>query len=275
MGWILLLAAVAPVAFLMHFIYIRDKYERDPFFSVFMVYIAGFITVIPAAIAESLFTWVDKLGLLGLAISAWGVIALSEETVKYLALRYLAVPLRGFNEVYDGILYGVAVSLGFATVENALYIAVSGEHGMLVAVLRGLLAVPGHALWGVMMGYYVGRAKFEPDRRRQLALIRRGWLMAVFWHGLYDFFAFGAEHLKGDMAGYFGLGVLGVIAINWMIGSVLISRAQAESVFKRPSPMTNPVFAYLKTVKYCHQCGQAAPRNQRYCQRCGGEFPYS
>ena len=272
MGWILILAAVAPVVFLMHFIYIRDKYERDPFISVFMVYVAGFITVIPAAFAESLFTWVDKLGLIGLAISAWGVIAISEETVKYLALRYLAVPLRGFNEVYDGILYGVAVSLGFATVENALYIFISGEQAILVAVLRGLLAVPGHALWGVMMGYYVGKAKFEPDRRRQHALVRRGWLMAVFWHGLYDFFAFGVEHLKGDMSGYFGLGVLAVIAINWMIGSVLIRRAQAESSFKRPSPMTNPVAAYLKSVKYCHSCGQPAPRSQLVCSRCGGEF---
>lgn len=273
MGPILILAALAPVAFMLHFIYIRDKYEREPLWSVLFVYLAGFITVIPAAVAEGMFGWLDKLGFVGLAISAWGVIAISEETVKYLVLRYLAMPLRSFNEVYDGILYGVAVSLGFATIENVLYIFMSGEHGVLVALLRAVLAVPGHALWGVMMGYYVGRAKFEPDPLRKRNLIRTGWLLAVFWHGLYDFFAFGIQRASGQLSGILAICVLLVIGINWVIGVTLIHRAQAASAFKRPSPAVNPVAALIKAAKYCRFCGQSAPRSKQFCSRCGGEFP--
>jgi hypothetical protein len=162
-------------------------------------------------------------------------------------------------------------------VENLAYVFMSAEEGIsagwTVAIMRALLAVPGHALWGVMMGYYVGLAKFEPDKARQRALIRRGWLTAIWWHGLYDFFAFGAELSGGVFVLLMMGGLVGVVITNWVIAIRMIRKAQELSVFKRPSLMVNPVAALAIHMKFCHQCGAGASRFQRFCQRCGKEFP--
>ncbi len=272
MTWLLLLAAIAPVLFMLHFVYVRDRYERDPLGRVLVVYFVSFLTVLPAAWFESVFAGIEKWGLIGIAISAWLVIALSEETVKYWALRLLAVPQKSFNEVYDGILYGVAASLGFATVENILYVFMAEGQGLTVALLRAVLSIPGHALWGVMMGYYVGQAKFELDPRKKRRLVLKGLSTAVFWHGLYDFFAFGSE-AAGGLSGLFALGVVAVILVNWVIGARMIKSAQAQSAFKRPNPLLNPAHAFALQSKFCHHCGTRAQRSQVFCNACGYHFP--
>ena len=275
MVWFLLAAALAPVVFMLHFVYVRDKYEREPLGRVLLVFFVSFLTVIPAAIFESLFDF-GAAGLLGVAITVWLVIALSEETVKYWALRLLAVKHPSFNEPYDGIVYAVAASLGFAAVENIAYVFMSAAEGIgsgvAVALMRAVLSVPGHALWGVMMGYYVGRAKFAENTSAKVGLVWRGLLTAIFWHGLYDFFAFGAELTEGAAAlGMMG-GVVLVIVLNWLIAARMIKDAQERSTFKRPNLLVNPVAALAMQWKYCHRCGAKAPRNQAFCQRCGGQF---
>lgn len=273
MSWILTFTALAPVLFMLHYIYVRDKYERDPLWRVLLVYFVSFITVIPAIMIEGLFAGIEKWGLIGVAISVWCVIAFSEETVKYLAIRLLAVPMKSFNEVYDGILYGVAASLGFATVENLAYVLMSHEQGFIVAVARAVLSVPGHALWGVMMGYYIGVAKFTADPQRKRALVWKGLLIAIFWHGLYDFFAFGVDIVGGSLSLLFAFGVVAVVLVNWMIATRLIHLAQAQSVFKRPSPMLHPLHAFAPQYKFCHNCGARALRAQSFCMACGQQYP--
>ncbi|HES58027.1 MAG TPA: PrsW family intramembrane metalloprotease [Firmicutes bacterium] len=270
---LLLAAAVAPVALMLHFVYIRDKYDREPLRRVLIVFFIGCLSVIPAAIYESLFLVNPEWGLWGIAFTTFCVVALSEEVVKYWTLRFAAVTHPSFNEVYDGIIYAVAASLGFATVENILYVFFSGSEGWFVAVLRALLSVPGHALWGVMMGYYVGQARFTADPRRKRMLVWTGIGTAIFWHGLYDYFAFGIEVVTDQVALLFLLGLVGVVAANWVIGVVLIRRAQAQSYFKRPNPLLNPAAALNPAVRYCHSCGKPQPRGNRSCYACGYEFP--
>jgi protease PrsW len=273
MNWFLLFAALAPALFMMHFIYVRDKYERDPLWRVLLVYFVSFLTVIPAAMFEGVFSGIEKWGLIGVAISVWCVIALSEETVKYLAIRLLAVPMKSFNEVYDGILYGVAASLGFATVENLAYVFLSHDQGLTVALARAVLSVPGHALWGVMMGYYIGVAKFTEDPHKKRALVWKGLLIAIFWHGLYDFFAFGVDKVGDSLSLVFACCVVLVILVNWIIATRLIHLAQAQSVFKRPSPMLHPLHAFAPQYKFCHNCGTRALRAQPFCMSCGQQYP--
>jgi RsiW-degrading membrane proteinase PrsW (M82 family) len=258
---------------MLHFVFVRDKYEREPLGRVLLVYFLSFFAVIPAAIFEMSFMGVEKFGLIGVAIASFGIIAFSEEGSKYLALRLLVLEKRFFNEVYDGILYAVAASLGFATVENIMYVAFSGSGGLGVALLRAILSVPGHALWGVMMGYYAGVARFEPNRQRARALVWKGLLLAIFFHGLYDFFAFGSEVVPAGLAPIFMLGVFAVIAVNWVIGVKLIRLAQEQSIFKRPSPMTNPIAAVNPRWRFCHQCGKAQPSSSTQCPYCGYIFP--
>jgi ribosomal protein L40E len=150
--------------------------------------------------------------------------------------------------------------------------AEGGGAGMWVAVLRALLSVPAHALWGVMMGYYIGLARFAEDPSRKRPLVIKGVAIAVFWHGLYDFFAFGVEVVSGGVAVLFAGGVLAVVIVNWIIGIRLIRRAQALSCFKRPSPLLNPIAAVHQRIKYCHKCGAPQPRTAAYCTQCGYEF---
>jgi RsiW-degrading membrane proteinase PrsW (M82 family) len=269
MGWVYLSAAFAPALFLLHFIYVRDKYEREPLHRILLVYFVSFLAVIPASIWEVTSPNWEQHGLAGIALATWGVIALAEETCKYLFLRWLVVRHPSFNEVYDGILYGVSASLGFATAENIMYVFSSGADGLTVAVLRAVLSVPAHALWGVMMGYYIGRDKFAPPPAR-LMLTTTGVLLAIFWHGLYDFLAFGADVEGNAYQLEFMGGVFGVVAINWVIGLLLIRRAQAESVFKRPPPLVNPIAAVgLRRVRYCHKCGRVNAVSTAFCHRCG------
>ena len=273
MGWLPLAAALAPAVFMLHFVYVRDKYEREPLGRVLFIYFLAFFTVIPAAWFQAWFVTPERWGLAGVAVAAWGVIALSEESVKFIVLRYVAMPHRTFNEVYDGVLYGVTVSLGFATVENVAYVLISADRAIFVAILRALLSVPAHALWGAMMGYYIGLAKFEADARRRRTLLWLGWGIAVLWHGLYDFCAFGAEEAGGSMAAVLGFGLLAVVVLNWCIALRYIHKAQALSAFKRPSLLANPFAALRMSVKYCHHCGAPLPRPAAVCTRCGYRFP--
>ena len=89
---------------------------------------------------------------------------------------------KAFDEPYDGITYSVMVSMGFATLENILYVA---EGGMSTAIMRMFLAVPAHAAFAVIMGYYVGLAKFNPSKRNIYLIF--GVIGASALHGAYDF----------------------------------------------------------------------------------------
>ena len=93
-----------------------------------------------------------------------------------------------FNEPLDGIVYAVMVSLGFATVENISYVIGAQEQGTNVAILRMFSAIPLHAACGVIMGYFVGMAKFNKENYNSLLL--KGVLIATLVHAIYNYFLF-------------------------------------------------------------------------------------
>ena len=106
----------------------------------------------------------------------------TEALFKYLVLWILIWANRNFNEKFDGIVYAVFISLGFAMVENVMYVI---EGGASVGLMRALTAVPAHALFGVVMGYYFGLAKFLEGEK--LAYLIRAILWPVILHGFYDY----------------------------------------------------------------------------------------
>lgn len=132
---------------------------------------------------------------------AFGVVALSEEGGKFLILRGYAYPKKVFREPFDGVIYSVMIGMGFATVENIEYVR---QFGLETGVSRFFLAIPAHASFAVLMGYPVGRAKFEPDHSLQLLL--RGLGVAVLFHGSFDFFLFLQQ--SHEAAKYLSTGVL-------------------------------------------------------------------
>lgn len=274
-----LAAAVAPAAFMLHFVYVRDKYEREPLGLVLRVYFISFLAVIPAVVLEGIgiaaLDAAHPQALLQVALLAFLIVGVTEEGSKFLFLRRLVFRRPEFNEVYDGILYAVAVSLGFATVENIAYVFsahdITGR--IAVALARALLSVPVHALLGVMMGFFVGRARFVtvPGERGRLLLI--GYALAAFAHGLYDFSFLSLDAgVASDAAGLFGLIGLLTIVMMWVVSVRMIAIAQAQSPFKRPNPIRNPLAAISAVYKFCPRCGARAPRDDRFCRMCGATW---
>jgi RsiW-degrading membrane proteinase PrsW (M82 family) len=189
----LLLIAVAPVFIILVYIYYRDKYEKEPLNLLFEGLVAGGVIVFPIVYFEQL---INPIGsnlspIYSAAWTAFMVAALVEELFKYFAVYILIWRNPNFNERFDGIVYGVFVSLGFALVENISYVFGNPE-GLRVALLRAVTAVPAHAMFGVMMGYWFGLAKFVPSKRRQYMF--SAFSFPFLFHGIYDFILMSAKN---------------------------------------------------------------------------------
>lgn len=183
----ILILALAPVMIIAAYIYFRDKYEREPVRLLVFALLAGAMTVIPILFVESFLSGLGT-GLPHLGSAAWNafvVAAFSEELFKYLALYLLIWKSPEFNEKFDGIVYATYVSLGFAGVENVLYVL---EGGLSAGLSRALTAVPAHAIFGITMGFYFGMAKFYEKERRSLK--QKALFYPILLHGIYDFILF-------------------------------------------------------------------------------------
>ncbi len=183
---LLLILSIAPGLAILLAIYYSDKYEKEPFKLLLTSFMMGVVALIPAIIIELSFGFLDQPNnvVLIFVYAVW-VVGFSEEGSKYFFLRTVPYIRAAFNEPFDGIVYSVMISMGFATVENIMYV-VDGGFG--VGLMRMITAVPLHAVCGIIMGYYVGMAKFNKQNSRKL--LSSGLIIATVIHGLYDFFLF-------------------------------------------------------------------------------------
>jgi RsiW-degrading membrane proteinase PrsW (M82 family) len=182
---VLLLIALAPCIFLLWYFYHRDKYEPEPKKMIIKIFLLGAVMVIPAGIIEIIImSGFEAItgGILYIFIISFFVIAPTEELFKYVVVKHSVYKSIEFDEVMDGIVYTVSASLGFATIENIIYVL---QHGIGTGIARAFLAVPGHAFFGAVMGYYIGLAKFNASQEK--SLLTRGIICAILLHGLYDF----------------------------------------------------------------------------------------
>lgn len=200
----LLALAVAPGFAICIFIYLKDKYNKEPFGLLLISFIFGMLSIIPAIILQLLSgISTEHLGgqnMASVALFAYGVVGLSEEISKFLVLRLYCYPKRAFDDPFDGIVYAVMVSMGFATLENIGYVM---QHGIGTGITRMFLSVPAHATFGVLMGYYTGLAKFDPSKRNYYFLMAILW--PVIFHGSFDFFLFLGNtllHFAGAVASF-------------------------------------------------------------------------
>lgn len=198
---ILWAAALVPPVVLLVYIYREDRVEKEPPGLLVRLLLGGALSVLSALAWERL-----TLSLLGPPAGAARAalycllgVGLAEEGGKFLFLRLLSWRDPAFNYRFDGIVYAVFVSMGFAAVENLLYVA--GDGTLRTALVRAVTAIPGHAAFAVFMGFYYGCAKRYADaaarcpdatlarscrRRARRSLARALWLPALL-HGLYDF----------------------------------------------------------------------------------------
>lgn len=224
----LLVLALAPVLTVLVFIYFMDKYEKEPIRLLISNFFLGaivsiIITTFLYVVIDIPFPLHNRTSVFEQFIKAFFVVGLTEEFSKYIIVRYYAQPHSEFNEPFDGIVYCVMVSMGFAATENIMY---AFQGGYEIALVRAITAVPAHATFAILMGYFIGKAKFFNNR---IILNLTGLFLAALFHGAYDFFLF-IDFIEGIWVGAF---------ISLFVGIILarkaIIRHQIDSHFNLPT----------------------------------------
>ncbi|MGJ7919960.1 glutamic-type intramembrane protease PrsW [Neobacillus sp. LXY-4] len=207
----ILSAGIAPGLALLVYFYLKDQYGSEPISVVFKTFLFGAILVFPIAFIQYVFE-TENLGQSGM-IHAFVLTGFLEEFVKWFVLIYTVYQHVAFDEPYDGIVYGAAVSLGFATAENILFLFANGlEH----AIGRAFLPVSSHALFGVIMGFYIGKSKFMTiSKRKWLSL---SLILPFILHGIYDYILLNEQK--------WAMMILPFMLFLWWLGIRKVKRAR-------------------------------------------------
>lgn len=185
----ILFVALLPVAVLIYYIYRKDKYQQEPPGEMLRAFCYGvgaaFLSLlfttplssfgVEPVVGQSMFSAISK---------AFYMAAIPEETAKLIMLWLFLRRCKYFDEHMDGIVYAVCVSMGFAAIENVLYLLGNVEDFISLGISRGLFSIPGHFFFGVLMGYYYSLAKFcKKDNSKYLVLTL---LVPILGHGCFD-----------------------------------------------------------------------------------------
>lgn len=259
---VLTLLAVIPSVFLLIKVYQADKVEKEPAPLLFKLFIKGLESAFFAAVVEALLInfGLNTLVHLGLiegegsflyhAIEAFLIVAVAEEGFKYYFLKKITWNHPAFDYRFDAVVYAVFVSLGFATIENILYVwgsQIESGTGLQLSVYRGVLSVPAHCVFAVAMGIHYGAAKYAQGHEQfdlEEAGLRKAFLVPVLMHGFFDF------ALMMNQPLYTGLFFVFVILADYRALKAVGRASQTDTrVYKSPS-LTPPVQAvsYVQTT---------------------------
>ncbi len=241
---LLLTLSQAPIVLFLSYIYLKDKNDTEPLKLLFKTFLSGILVAFPILLVEFIFQFAIPLvpfGKFGIVfVEAVFGIALVEEGFKYLAVKKVAYRHAEFNEPYDGIMYAVVASLGFASIENIFYVL---PQGLSTGILRMFTAVPLHAMCGVMMGFYIGLAKFTADPKKAKGYLVIAVLAPTIAHGLYDYFLMVDTNALIPLAAF-------ILVVQLILTKKAISlynrKPKVEPVL---SPLSHPEFDSLLTNK--------------------------
>lgn len=217
--------AILPVVILMIYIYRQDKYQKEPIKSLAKAFIGGMLAIPldiiivtgiqhlagDAAITKTVF------------FNAFLEAGMPEEFCKFVIFMLFIWRDKNFDEYFDGIVYATFIGLGFACVENIEYVF---SYGFQTGVVRALLSVPGHFLFGVVMGYFLSMAKFHPEKRGTYLI--SGLLLAMLAHGLFDWLLMVASVLPLVGGIIYIVFIWGDIKL-WKLGLKYINKQQENS----------------------------------------------
>jgi len=249
----LLALAIIPGIILLIYIYKKDKREKEPLGLLLICLLGGLLSCIPAIIFEAIFSSDTHYSYLDLMLECIFVIGLAEEGSKFLFLSMFTWKNNNFDYYFDGIVYSVYVSLGFAIPENILYVF---QHGAAVGIFRAFSAVPGHMAFAVIMGYFYSKMKAAKitGKGSVFGNFVCAILVPAVVHGLYDTFAFG-----GMLAAFFIFVIVMYIFIIKLINKS--SRNDKPFVQMRFLASEHP------GSWYCTSCGKLNEKN--FCISCG------
>ncbi len=302
---LLFILAVIPVIVICTYIYKKDK-NKEPWSLLIKLFLLGIasciLVLILSGIMFAIFPFMEKettaMTIYQVMMYSFIGVALIEEFSKWIMVRGLAYHNAAYDEVYDGIVYAVYVSLGFAFIENLLYVL--GNNSITIGITRGILAVPGHACDAVFMGYYLSMAKAY-SKQGNLNQEKKNLVLSIIaptlLHGFYDFCLFSGS-------GYLLIAFFIFVITLWIFSIKKIKKlANISAKNSSPKATTMPagqstysglqyqgfepgpsIIAQqpqapfmpasnqnqnLETPKFCYNCG--APITGNFCSRCGAK----
>lgn len=252
---LLLLVSILPVYLIGHYIYNKDK-DKEPKRLIIKLFFGGigsfvltiFSTLLLSIFFPSLLSDPLDLDLFDLFFHAFLGVALVEELSKWIFVYKVSFNNREYDQIYDMIVYSVFVALGFACIENIFYVF---SNGFRVGIIRGLLAVPGHACDGVFMGYFLSLAKISYVKN-DFSSMRKNFflsiLVPVLLHGFYDYCLFSQRVI------FIGLFFIFIVSLY----IVTIGKITKVSKFGKIKYRNN----------FCSYCGRRVDSD--FCPDCGG-----
>ena len=253
---VLLALAALPVILILSFVYFKDR-NKEPMALLIKLFFAGFVScilvLIISGILEIIFPFMSvdlsSKSFFQTLLYAFIGVALVEEFSKWLMTFLVGYNNREFDELYDGILYAIFVSLGFAFIENIMYIIQTSSIN--TALLRAVSAVPSHACDAIFMGYYLSIAKqcaIKGAEKLERKYIVKSVFVPAVLHGIYDFCLMSGSALL--------IGVF--IAFVVFLYAASIKKLKKFSNYNRKIQFKN---------RFCHVCGKAV--TGEFCSKCG------
>lgn len=274
----LLVAAVLPIFLLCFFVYKKDPHN-EPGKLLAKIFALGFFSAIPIFFIElfldTIFPTEGVSSFILIFINVFVSVALVEEGFKWLVTMFFGYKNKEFDEIYDVIVYAVFASLGFACIENILYVCTKGLGN---AILRALLSVPGHMCFGVIMGYFLAKAKVGKMNKNS-GIYTRNMLLSIFLptlaHTLYDAFIFYAQYNILSILIFFmfdvAMVVICILTVNKMSKIQQNVDNNLNTGVLKTTDTGQLVFTSISSseeIHYCPVCGNNVD-GYNYCARCG------
>jgi len=228
--FLLVLLSILPAVILLWFFEKQDKGRKEPRrlkwkifkWGLLATVFAGFIEVYVDGFFQNFIDPVENF-FPYIIVSSFIVAAFVEEALKLWVVKTHVYKSKYFDEVMDGITYTIIASLGFATLENIFYVL---DGGFTIGIIRAFISVPAHALFSGIMGYFIGKARFEVDSKKSQKLLIKGFAIAVFYHGTFNFLLFTESFLA--------FLVIPLLIIMWLhLKSKIIQARIADKVTTR------------------------------------------
>lgn len=269
---ILLIFAVVPVAALGYFIYSADK-NKEPASLLTKIFFLGFGSALPILIVEllvsSFFPTENQSSFLITFVNTFFGVAIIEESFKWLVAKKVGYDGKHFDEIYDIIVYTVFSSLGFACIENILFVF---SYGVGVALSRAIFTIPGHTCFGVVMGCFLARAKLSSVNNNH-SLYNRNLILSILLptllHTFYDALIF------YGLTSYFMIFDI-IMFISCFIAVKNMSKAQQaisvniekNNIVTDKGQITVTSNMNIQDINYCPVCGNHV-HGSNYCGICG------
>lgn len=227
---VLLFLSVLPAALLIIFIYRQDKYQKEPFKSLFKAFFGGMLSVVFTIVTVRIIDY--TIGLIPylnqtVFYDSFITAGIPEELCKFLVFMIFIWNDKNFDEYFDGIVYASFISLGFATVENIMYVM---PGGIGTGIVRALISVPAHFLFGVILGYFLSLAKFNSGKKGRYIII--GLLIAMAAHGLFDWLLMFSDRMGGALSSFIYTFFIAGDVMLWRLGLRLIKKHQNNSLMQ-------------------------------------------